>query len=45
MLMMTYSKTFDDHLIHFQAVFERLKTANIKIKSLNATLRLITLCS
>ena len=30
---MTFSKTFDDHLIHFQAVFERLKTANIKIKT------------
>ncbi len=31
--ILTYSKTFDDHLIHLQALFERLKTANLKIKT------------
>lgn len=31
--ILTYSKTFDDHLIHLKALFDRLKTANIKIKT------------
>jgi hypothetical protein len=31
--ILTFSKTFDAHLIHLQALFERLKTANIKIKT------------
>ena len=31
--ILTYSKTFDDHLIHLKDLFDRLKTANIKIKT------------
>jgi hypothetical protein len=29
--ILTYSKTFEDHLIHLKALFDRLKTANVKI--------------
>ena len=29
----TFSKTFDEHLIHLEKLFERLKDANIKIKT------------